>query len=178
MLYKHKKQEHQEDISPTTDLTEKEAIIEVHTLSCVFITKPSPALVLQFAHFFRMTSILSLKEEKTGEGSRSRMVKNSYCRETQQEKPPKKPQTLAAKCVKLYTSVGFRSLWFFIFITKSLCAVYLSSWRLDWWAPAGCWPPAPRSLRGCQSPTCRGLRTAPAGRAAIRPTPEGGKCQS
>lgn len=127
MLYKHKKQEHQEDISPTTDLTEKEAIIEVHTLSCVFITKPSPALELQFAHFFRMTSILSLKEEKTGEGSRSRMVKNSYCRETQQEKPPKKPQTLAAKCVKLYTSVGFRSLWFFIFITKSLCAVYLSS---------------------------------------------------
>lgn len=60
---------------------------------------------------------------------------------------------------------------------KRLCAVYLSSWRLDWWAPAGCWPPAPRSLRGCQSPTCRGLRTAPAGRAAIRPTPEGGKRQ-
>lgn len=98
MLYKHKKQEHHEDISPTTDLTEKEAIIEVRTLSCVFITKPSSALELQVAHFFRMTSILSLKEEKTGEGSRSRMVKNSFCRETQQEKKTKQNPTLAAKC--------------------------------------------------------------------------------
>lgn len=119
MLYKHKKQENQEDISPTTDLTEKAAIIEVHTLSCVFITKPSSTLELQFAHFFRMTSILSHKEEKTCEGSRSRMVKNSFCRETQQEKKQQKNKTtLAAKCVKLFASVGFRSLWFFVFITN------------------------------------------------------------
>lgn len=105
MLYKHKKQEHQVDISPTTDLTEKEAIIEVHTLPCVFITKPSPALELQFAHFFRMTSILSLKEEKTGEGSRSRMVKNSFCREAQQEKKTQKIPNLGCKmCQTLHVS--------------------------------------------------------------------------
>lgn len=45
------------------------------------------------------------KKEKTGEGSRSRMVKNSFCRETQQEKNPQKTPNLGCKmCQTLHVS--------------------------------------------------------------------------
>lgn len=58
------------------------------------------------------------QRRKDGRGQQEPHCEKQFLQRDPARKKTQKPQTLAAKCVKLYTSVGFRSLWFFIFITN------------------------------------------------------------
>lgn len=77
------------------------------------------------------------------------------------------PPLILTSPLCLSRPLPFTTNFFFHYYFNDNMKLYLFSWRLDWWAPRVCWPPALKNLHDCRSQTCHGPHTAPADKAKL-----------